>query len=110
MDAREGVLRPSQEQQESFDILTEMNFLLSPVNISRDIPEWGKHSCGMWTVFWERKGEERWSKTEDGSNVKAAEESVTCLYNSSFNQSFVLNLNFSFFQPLLPFSPIPPLL
>lgn len=28
---------PSQEQQESFDILTEMNFLLSPVNISRDI-------------------------------------------------------------------------
>lgn len=62
------------------------------------------------TVFWDRKGEEGWSTTEDGSNVKAAEESVTCLHNSSFNQSFVLNLNFSFFQPLLPFSPIPPLL
>lgn len=62
------------------------------------------------TVVWDRKGKEGWSVRQAESNVKAEGESVSCLYHWSFSQSPVLNLNFPPFQPLLPFSPILPLL
>ena len=72
---------PSQQQQESSDILTQFNFLLSAVNVSKDTFEnEGSMAARGQTVGLDRKGKEGWSVTEAESNFKAeaAAQSDVC--------------------------------